>query len=407
MAVVQETVRLTPDTLARIQEELRAHGLEGWLLYAFRGNNPIASAVLGLPEMTRRYFVFVPAEGRPTAVTHRIEQQPWSTWIGENVAYSSWRELDEALASVLGGMGRVAMEYAERDAVPYVDRLPAGVIELVRGAGVEPVSSGDLVSAFYARWTPEGEAAHHRAANALHATVHAAFRRVADAVRAGEKVTELSLRDWVQGDLHRQGVTVDADTIVAVNANAANPHYAPTPEKHAEIRRDDLVLIDLWGKEEGADAIFADQTWMGYVGEEVPQRIADIFAVARDARLAACRLVADRWAAGEPVYGYEVDDASRDVVRAAGYADHFIHRTGHSIDRALHGSGPNIDNLETRDTRRLIPGVGFSIEPGIYLQGDIGFRTEVDVFMGPDGPVVTTPAPQTEVYALLSPSFGA
>lgn len=406
MAVVQETVHLTGDTLARIQEELRAHALEGWLLYAFRGNNPIASSILGLPEMTRRYFVYIPAEGRPTAVTHRIEQQPWSTWIGENRPYSSWAELDEALAAVLGGKGRVAMEYAERDAVPYVDRLPAGVVELVRGVGVEPVSSGDLVSAFYARWTADGEASHHRAAKALHVTVHGAFRHIADAIRRGERVTELTMRDWVQADLRRQNVTVDADTIVAVNANAANPHYAPTPEKHAEITRGDLVLIDLWGKEEGADAIFADQTWMGYVGEEVPARVQEIFGVIRDARLAACKLVIDRAAAGEAVYGYEVDDASRDVVVAAGYGEAFIHRTGHSIDRALHGSGPNIDNLETRDTRRLIPGVGFSIEPGIYLSGDLGFRTEVDVFMGPDGPVVTTPAPQTEVYALLSPAFG-
>ncbi|MDB4950388.1 MAG: putative family peptidase [Gemmatimonadetes bacterium] len=405
MAVVEQTVSLTEDTLSRIQDELRALGLDGWLLYNFHGNNPIAARILGLPAMTRRWFVLLPAEGRPVAVTHRIEQQPWTGWIGENRPYLAWRELEERLADLVRGR-QVALEYSAADAVPYVDLVPAGVVEMLSAAGARLASSADLVSAFYARWSDEGLASHRRAATTLHAIVHEAFARAAAAVKAGETITELELRRWIAGEQAARGLTVGAEAIVAVNGNAANPHYAPTAENHAPIREGDTLLIDLWGKEEGDDAVYADQTWMAYVGAEVPDRIRAIWEAARDARLAACALVRQRWDAGEPVTGCELDDASRSVIVQRGFGEAFIHRTGHSIDRELHGSGPNIDNLETRDTRRLIPGVGFSIEPGIYLAGDVGFRTEVDVYMGPDGPEVTTPNPQTELYPLLHPDFG-
>jgi Xaa-Pro dipeptidase len=406
MAIVEETVSLNQETVAAIQQELRAQGVDGWLLYAFKDNNPIASRVLGLPAMTRRYFVLVPAEGKPVAVTHRIEQQPWTGWIGENRPYLAWRELEERLADLVRGR-RIATEYSATDAVPYVDRLPAGIVELLSAAGAQVVSSADLVSAFYARWSDEGVASHRRAAQALHDVVHGAFRHAAAAVKAGERMTEHTLRRWISAEQLKRGLTVGADAIVGVNGNAANPHYAPTEEHDTSIREGDLVLIDLWGKEEGGDAIYADQTWMGYMGADVPDRLRQIWEAARDARLAACGLVRERWDAGQPVHGFEVDDASRNVIVQRGFGEAFIHRTGHSIDRELHGSGPNIDNLETRDTRRLIPGVGFSVEPGIYLAGDVGFRTEVDVWMGPDGPEVTTPNPQTELYALLHPDFGA
>ena len=401
MAVIEETVSLAPATVERIREELRARELDGWLLYNFQGLNAIASSLLGLPAMTRRYLVLIPAEGEPVALTHRIEQQPWTGWIGENRAYLSWRELESGVADLTRGLRRVAMEYAEGDAVPYVDRVPAGVLEMVRATGVEVVSSSDLVSAFYSRWSPEGEASHRRAAVAVQETAHAAFRHIAERVQAGLQVTEYGVREWVQAELSRRGAGVGSDTIVAVNGNAANPHYAPTAEAHAEIRTGDLVLIDLWGKE-AEDAVYADQTWMGYVGEAVPERIRDIWAAARDAREAAVELARSRWEAGEAVAGYEIDDAAREVIVSAGYGDAFIHRTGHSIDRQLHGSGPNIDNLETRDTRHLIPGVGFSVEPGIYLAGDLGFRTEINVYVGANGPEVTTPRPQREVFALLA-----
>jgi Xaa-Pro dipeptidase len=400
MAVTAETVSLTRETVARMQQELRAQGLDGWLLYNFKDTNPVAGTLLGLPALTRRYFVLIPAEGTPVALTHRIEQQPWTSWIGEKREYSAWRELEAQLAEMLAGRGRLAMEYTPGNAVPYVDKVPGGVVEMVRATGVEPVSSGDLVSAFYARWSPEGEASHHRAAKVVRQVAHEAFMKIVGAVRGGTRITEWEVREWIQAEFARRGITVGADAIVAVNANAANPHYAPSAEKHTEIAAGDLVLIDLYGKEDD-DAIYADQTWMGYLGEAVPQRLADIFSAVAGARDAACKLVLDRFAAGEPVHGFEVDDASRGVIEARGWGQYFIHRTGHSIDRELHGSGPNIDNLESKDTRRLIPGVGFSVEPGIYLPGEVGMRSEVDMYVAADGPLVTTDAPQHAIYPLL------
>jgi len=399
MAVIAETVSLTAETVDRVRGELRALGLDGWLLVNFRGNNPVAGGMTGLPAMTRRWFVYLPAEGAPVAITHRIEQQPWETWIGEKREYSSWRELERELGDLLRGK-KVAMEYAAGDAVPYVDLVPAGVLELVRAAGAEVASSGDLVSAFYSRWTPEGEASHRRAARVVHDVAHDAFRRIASVVQDGGRVTEWEARGWIQDDFARRGLRVGADSIVAVNEHAANAHYGPTAEKHAEIRAGDLLLIDLWGKEDD-DAVYADQTWMGYLGETVPDRLAQIFGVLTAARDAAIGLVLQRSAAGEPVCGYEVDAAASAVIERGGYGRYVIHRTGHSIDRDLHGMGPNIDNLETRDTRTLIRGVGFSIEPGIYIAGDVGFRTEIDMYMGEDGGEVTTPNPQRAIYPLF------
>ena len=399
MAVVEESVSLTRETLARIQTSLRELGLDGWLLYSFRGNNAVAAGVLGLPALSRRYFVLLPASGPPVALTHPIEQQPWRGWIGENRPYLAWRELEDSLRAMLSGLGPVAMEYDPGDGVPYVDRVPAGVIELVRSTGVEVRSSADLVSMFHSRWSEEGLASHMRAAAVLRETAHGAFERIGVELQAGGTPTEYSIREWIREEFGWRGLKVGADAIVAVNANAANPHYAPTAEQHAPIRRGDVVLIDLWGKE-AAESIYADQTWMAYVGAEVPERLRTIWEAVRDAREAAVRLAIDKWAAGGPVTGAELDDAARGVIRDRGYGDRFIHRTGHSIDTELHGSGPNLDNLETRDTRRLIPGIGFSVEPGIYLPGDVGFRSEVDMHVGEEGPRVTTPEPQRDLVLI-------
>lgn len=400
MAVVDTKVSLTRETVERIQAEMRELGLAGWLLYTFRGNNPIAGRILGLPAMTRRYLALIPVEGDPVAITHRIEQQPWTGWIGENRPYSSWPELEARLAELLAGRGPIAMEFSPGDAVPYVDFIPAGVLEMIRGTGAEIVTSADLVSAFHARWTTAGEESHRRGAEILQRVAAEAFQRIGKTLRDGGTPSEWETREWVRTQLISAGLTEGTDAIVAVNANAANPHYAPTRDAHATIGVGDLVLIDLYGKEGWEEAIYADQTWMAYVGREIPARIQTIWEAARDGREAAVALLRSRWEAGQPVAGYEVDDACRAVIRDRGYGDAFIHRTGHSIDRELHGSGPNIDNLETRDTRRLIQGIGFSVEPGIYLTGDVGFRTEIDVYMGPEGPEVTTPVPQREIIRI-------
>lgn len=392
-------------TLERIQRELQAAGLDGWLLWDFHGANPVAGQLLGLPVLTRRYFVLLPAEGRPFALTHRIEQQPWESWPGEKRVYLSWRELEAGLAEMLTGRRRVAMEYVPENAVPYVDRTPAGLIELVRAAGPEVVSSADLVSTFYSRWSPEQQASHRRAAVHVRDTAHEAFRRVGEHIRRGDSINEWQLREWICNRLAERGLAIGVDSIVAIGPNAANPHYYPSAEEHREIQEGDLLLVDLFGKE-SEEAIYADQTWMAFVGEEAPPRLQEIFAAVRDGRDAAVDLLRQRWSAGEPTAGFEVDDAARAVIAARGFAESFIHRTGHSIDRELHGSGPNLDNLETRDTRRLIPGVGFSVEPGIYLAGDVGFRSEINVFLGQDGPEVTPREPQRELYPILAAEGG-
>ena len=399
MAVTDAKVALGAGEIDRIRASLKELGLDGWLLYDFHGMNPIATGVLGLPALTRRFAVLIRAEGPPIAVTHRIEQQPWREWAGENRPYLGWQSLETELRALLSGVSRIALEYSEGDAVPYLDRVPAGVLDLVRSAGVEVVSSGDLVSAFYSRWSTAGEASHDQAAVIVRETAHAAFDRIGTLIAAGEVVNEWSIRKWIRARLAEEGVTHGVDAVVAVTANAASPHYAPAAHESAPIREGDLVLIDLWGKV-ADDAIFADQTWMGYLGSQVPARYTTLFSVIRDAREGAVDLIARRTAAGDPVAGFEVDDAVRSVVQAAGYGDAFIHRTGHSIDRELHGSGPNIDNLETRDERALIPGVGFSIEPGIYLPGDVGLRTEINVLMTEDGARVTTPGRQMEIYVV-------
>lgn len=399
MAVTEKTVSLTDVALAEIQQHLAATALDGWLLYDFRGCNPIAGGVLGLPALSRRYLVFIPVAGAPVALTHVIEQGPWEGWIGENRPYLSWETFEEGIEAILSPGSRIALEHSEGDAVPYLDRIPGGMMELILRRGVTAVSSGDLVSAFYSRWSEAGYASHRRAALILRDVAREAFDVIGASIRADRDVDEWKVRQFVTGELTRRGLGDGVDAVVAVNANAANPHYTPRLYHSTAIRRGDTVLIDLWGKEDAA-AIYADQTWMGFVGRDVPARIQEIWGTIRDARDAAVSFIRDRHERGEVVAGFEVDDVVRGVIEHRGHGPAFIHRTGHSIDRELHGSGPNIDNLETRDTRNLIHGVGFSIEPGIYYPGEVGMRTEIDVFMEAAGPVVTTPDPQSALYLI-------
>jgi Xaa-Pro dipeptidase len=388
--------RLLPD----IREALAEHDLDGWLLYDLHARNSAAVAILGHGDLTRRYFVLVPREGDPIAITHGIEELPWAHWRWERQTYVAWRELDDVLGSLLQGRRRVAMEFSDRDAVPAVDLVPAGVIDLVRAAGPTVVSSGDLLTRFYARWSETDLASHRRAAAVLADVADAAFDRLAAGVQAGETMTEGAMRAWVMNELARRGCGAGADCIFATGVNAANPHYGPDGAG-ARFDKGNVVLLDLWAKET-EDSIYADQTWMGYLGGAVPDRAAKIFAIVRDARDAAVQFLERTFDPDKPVQGGDVDDVARTVITDHGYGAFFIHRTGHSIDRSTHGMGPNIDNLETREVRRLIPGIGFSIEPGIYVPGELGVRTEINVYMGQDGPEVTTPRPQREMRILLN-----
>jgi len=398
MAVDSTPARLEDATLGRIQETLRKRGLSGWLLYDFHGINPISQSILGLGSLSRRYFVWIPVEGRAVALTHRIEQQVWSEWTGERRVYLSWREMEEELAGLVRGAGRVAMEYSPFDAVPYLDRVPAGVVELVRRCGAEVVSSADLVTAFHARWSAEGLEQHRRAARIVRDQVFRTFAAIGEAAAAGSPLRELEALERMRAGLREAGLTQGPDGIVALGPNAADPHYRPSPGRADELTAENVVLIDCWGSE--PDGIAADQTWIGYLGEEIPERVREVWSAVRDAREAAVRRVRDGWDAKRGVHGAEVDDAARELIRERGFGDYFIHRTGHSIDREMHGSGPNLDNLETADGRALIEGIGFSVEPGVYIPDVVGMRSEVNVYISSDGPEVTTPDPQHEIHRI-------
>jgi Xaa-Pro dipeptidase len=388
---------LQPRSLPALQSALASAGLDGWLLYDFHGLNPVAVGMLELPGMTtRRFFVYIPRSGQPVAITHAIEQGPWLGWptSWRKEKYSSWRVLESLLAGLVNGK-RVAMEYSPGDAVPYLDRVPAGVIEMVRAAGATVVTSADLVSAFYAVWSDDQRASHERASRAVSTIGQEAIRLAGSRADSAAPLTEHALQKWIKERFESGGLETDHGPIVAIGPNAANPHYEPTAESSATINRGDILLVDLWAREK--NGVFADQTWMGSLGAP-SERDKTIWLAVRDARDAAISLLRERLDARKAVRGGEVDDAARAVITKRGYGEYFIHRTGHSIDpRDLHGSGPHIDNLETREERALIPGVGFSIEPGIYLPDDVGMRSEVNGFVGTDGLLITPSDYQKEM----------
>jgi Xaa-Pro aminopeptidase len=381
---------LTPETLPALQRALADEGLDGWLVFDFHGVNPVAGGLLGLEGLvTRRIFAYIPREGFPVAITHAIEQGPWHRWPGawKREIYSTWRQLESLIGGLVRGK-RVAMEYSPGDAVPYLDRVPAGVLELVRTAGADVVSSGLLVTRFYAAWTKDHLASHRRSAEKIAEIAREAIVFAGERASSGSPVAEHELQARIMEAFKRGGLVTSDPPIVAAGANAADPHYSPSAKRARLINRGELLLIDLWAREPGN--VYADQTWMGSLGDPAP-RALDVWEAVRGARDAAIDLLRARVAKGAEVRGGEVDDAARAVIRDRGFAEYFTHRTGHSIDpRELHGSGPHIDNFETREERVLVPGVAFSIEPGVYLRGDIGMRTEVNAYMG-EGEVVITP----------------
>jgi Xaa-Pro aminopeptidase len=383
---------LTKADVAGVQAVLKELGLDGWLLFDFRGANPVAGRVLNVGGMgSRRLFVLIPREGEPVAVAHKIELQPVLGFPGQIRPYARWQELHQELGAIVSGR-RLAMEISPEDAVPYLDRVPAGVIELVRRLGGTPVPSAPLVSRFAARWSPSETADHLYAAEVLAEVAQAELRYGAE---KGAGIREAELQARVIDGIHKRGLEFDHPPIVAFGANAANPHYEPVAGSDAVLETNQVILLDLWGGR-SLQTVFADQTWMAFSGSRPPEKVQKVWETVRDARDAAIALVHS--AAGKrPVAGFEADRAARGVIEAAGFGEFFVHRTGHSIDRDLHGSGPHLDDYETHDDRELVPGVGFSIEPGIYLPGDFGVRSEVNMFWGKDGPRVTPNVPQREL----------
>jgi Xaa-Pro dipeptidase len=390
--------------VSAVQAALAADGIDGWLLYDFRGLNPLAADVTGVGRQgghlaTRRWYYLIPASGEPRGLVHKIEKNSLAHLPGTSARYAGREQLEVGLRTLLTGMRRVAMEYSPGCAIPYVARVDAGTIELVRQAGVDVVSSGDLVQRFSTIWGADASAMHRQASEKLYRVKDRAFEAAAERLRNGLATTEYDIQQLMAGWFREEGLVSDAEPIVSAGENAGDPHYMPTLRAHRTIRADEVLLLDLWGKLDRPGAVFADITWMGYTGRNVPDRFANAFEAIRGARDAAVDLVQQAMRGGKELRGWQVDRAASSVLHAAGYGDRILHRTGHSLGESVHGNGVNIDDYETHDDRRLLPGTGFTIEPGVYFD-DFGVRTEINMIVSPRDAAVTGPL-QTEILALV------
>ena len=368
-----------------IQRSLRADGLDGWLLYDFHGSNPIAVRVAGLGGgghmTTRRWYYLVPAHGEPRGLVHAIERHNLDHLPGAKAVYAGRQQLEDGLTQLLTGVRRVAMEYSPECAIPYLSRVDAGTAEAVRRRGVEIRSSGDLVQRFEAAWGPSQLASHRSASEALYRIKDRAFEVAAAALKSGRAMTEYQLQQQMAGWFEEEGLVSDSPPVVAAGGNAGNPHYLPTAARSRTIVPDEVLLLDLWGKRRDEGAVFADITWVGMTAARVPEEPAKAFRAVADARDAAVTIVQTAAADGRELRGWEVDRAARDVLERAGYAAHILHRTGHSLGESVHGNGVHMDDYETHDDRRVLPGTGFTVEPGLYFES-FGVRTEINVFRG-------------------------
>jgi Xaa-Pro aminopeptidase len=390
--------------LASVQAALQSLGMDGWLLYDFRGLNVLARRVVGMPGdamLSRRWFYFIPARGEPRKLVHRIEPHALDHLPGPQHIYLRWQELEAGVAGLVKGANKIAMEYVPRNANPYVSRVDAGTIELVRSCGADIVPSGDLIQLFEACWDDEQWAMHLEAAVHTRSAYDVAFKFIADAVRGQRAIRETDVQRCILDHFAAHGLTTDHPPICAVGPHSGDPHYAPGPGSDAPIRAGDFVLIDLWAKLDRPRAVYSDLTWTCFVGKDVPGCYTEIFRIVAAARDAAIARVKQAFAKGEPLKGWQVDQAARDVIDKSGHGAYFCHRTGHSIGQETHGNGANMDNLETREDRRVLPRTCFSVEPGIYLP-EFGVRSEVNVFVDAHNEVhVTGGTPQTEIVALL------
>jgi len=387
--------------VAAVQRALAAEGLDGWLLYDFHGSNPIAATLAGLTRggqmTTRRWYYLIPAAGEPRAVVHAIERHNLDALPGEKTVYAGRRQLDEALTRLLRGARRIAMEYSPECAIPYLSRVDAGTAEAIRRRG-EIVSSGDLVQQFEATWSAAQLASHRAASDALYRIKDRAFASAAAALAAGTRLTEYALQQQMVTWFAEEGLVSDSPPVVAIGPNSGNPHYLPTVERSQPIVAGHVLLLDLWGKRAERGAVFADITWVAVTGRTVPPEPARAFRAVVEARDAAAALVEEAAQTGRDIRGWEIDRAARAVLERNGYADYILHRTGHSLGESVHGNGVHLDDYETHDDRRVLPGAGFTIEPGLYFDG-FGVRTEINVFRGAREAVVTGPR-QMEIITL-------
>ena len=391
-----------PLDVAAIQQILRDDGLDGWLLYDFHGSNPIAAGLAGLNGgghmATRRWYYLIPAQGEPRGVVHAIERHNLDGLPGAKTVYAGREELETALTSLLEGLATIAMEYSPEGAIPYLSRIDAGTAEAVRRRGVTIVSSGDLVQRFEAAWSADQLTSHQAASESLYRIKDRAFYAAAAALHSGQPLTEYGLQQLMMTWFDEEGLVSDSAPVVAVGPNAGNPHYLPAASGSRPIVANDVLLLDLWGKQSRQGAVFADITWVAYTGTAVPAEPARAFRTIAEARDAAVALVADAAAAGRDLRGWEVDRAARAVLERAGYRKQILHRTGHSLGESVHGNGVHLDDYETHDDRRILPGTGFTIEPGLYFEA-FGVRTEINMYRDEHEARVTGPR-QMEIITL-------
>jgi Xaa-Pro aminopeptidase len=375
----------------RIQAALRENRIDGWLFFDHHRRDPLAYRILEIPDgvgATRRWYYFVPATGEPKKLVHRIESGALDNLPGKKEAYASWTDQRNKLGALLSGCSRVAMQYSANCAIPYVSLVDAGTIELVRSFGVEVVTSADLVQEFEARWTEEQFELHVEAGRLVDEARREAFAFLGERLRRGEAVNEFEVQQFIRRQFSESDLITDHGPIVAVNANASDPHYEPSREKNSHIQPGDVVLIDMWAKRKHPNAVYYDITWTGFCGQTIPQQVERVFEVVRGARKRASDFVIHQASTAKQFAGYEVDDAARDFIERQGFGEFFFHRTGHSIGTEVHGTGANMDNLESHDERRVIARTCFSIEPGVYLP-EFGIRSEVNVYVGDDFAQVT------------------
>lgn len=390
--------------LTAVQKVLRQFGLPGWLLYDFRGSNLLALRVLGIPETeikSRRFFYYVGADGQAKKLVHRIESGALDHLPGEKTIYLTWQELEAGVKGLLAGVSQVAMEYSPRNGNPYVSKVDAGTIELIRSFGVEVVSSGDLISYFESRWTPAQWEQHLRADRLNQQAFDLAWKMIADRVRSKKSVRETDVQDMVMDFYKQNQMTTYHPPIVGVGPNSGDPHYAPQKGSDLEIKEGDFVLLDMWAKMDEPGAVYSDLTKVGFVGQQVPEKYQTIFNIVAAARDAGIALVQNAFGKRQPLHGWQVDQATRDVIDKSGYGQYFCHRTGHNIGQETHGNGTHMDHLETKEGRLVLPETCFSIEPGIYLK-EFGVRSEINVFIGGDQQVHVTGGIQTAVTPVLA-----
>jgi Xaa-Pro dipeptidase len=399
---ITETISGTKFDLSAIQQALRENKIDGWLFYDHHHRDPLAYSILDLDpnaHITRRWFYLIPAQGEPKKLVHRIEAGRLDTLPGTKSVYSSWQELETRIEALLAGQTKIAMQYSPRNAIMYVSMVDAGTIEFLRSLGKEIVSSADLVSHFEAVLTDAQLATHYIAQKHIDEILAAAWNEIG--TRAGTGSTdEHAMVQYLQEAMARASLDWEHGPNVSAGPNSADSHYEPTAANSRPIRKGDFVLIDIWAKlKDSPTAVWYDITWTGVVGREPTEREHLIFNTVRDARDASIKVVQEAFAANQPIAGWQADDASRNVIRAAGFGEWFTHRTGHNIGTVLHGNGAHLDNLETHDERLLLPNTCFSVEPGLYFPGEFGIRSEIDM-IARKGKAEVTGRIQTELVRI-------